>query len=183
MTKLSNLLIVSILFFVSLSHTNYASLIGKTFLKQEGETLAGKPLQFPDSFKLHSITLIAFGFSRKAGDDFDSWLIPFRNRYNTNDGVNFISIPMIGKIPKWIVKQMKKGMKKGIDESLHSHQMIYTGNTKVYKEYYRLENKKMGYFFLVDSNGVILWEASGKASNEQLAMLYKVADKQLLESN
>ena len=41
----------------------------------------------------------------------------------------------------------------------------------------------MGYFFLVDSNGVILWEASGKASNEQLDMLYKVADKQLLDSN
>ncbi len=183
MTKLSTLFIVSILFFVSFSHTNYASLIGKTFMKQEGETLAGKPLRFPESFKSHSITLIAFGFSRKAGDDFDSWIIPFRNRYNADDSVNFISIPMIGKIPKWIVKQMKKGMKKGIDESLHSHQMIYRGSTKVYKEYYRLENEKMGYFFLVDSNGVILWEASGKASTEQLAILYKVSDKQLLESN
>ena len=88
------------------------SVIGKPFLAQQGESLAGASLFFPADFKSYKLTFIAYGFSRKSGDDFDSWLKPFQDRYKDDSNVFFVSIPMIGKLPKWILKQMKKGMEK-----------------------------------------------------------------------
>ncbi|MAQ64447.1 hypothetical protein CL647_06985 [bacterium] len=155
--------------------------VNQPFLAQSGESLAGNALVFPDHFKLYDITFVAYGFSRKSGDDFDSWLKPFQERYKADSNVFFVSIPMIGKLPKWILKQMKKGMKRGIDVSLHSHQMIYSGNAKLYQDYYGFSNKKRGYFFLVNSEGTIVWQGEGKSSDDLLKELFLISDSFLLK--
>jgi len=164
---------------LQVEHMN--TMIDKPFLDQAGESLAGDNLVFPYYFKQFKVSFVAYGFSRKAGDDFDSWLKPFQDRYSETDDVFFISIPMIGKLPKWILRQMKKGMKKGIDVTLHPHQMIYSGDTDRYQDYYGFNNKKKGYFLLINSQGTIIWQAEGKATDALLLDLFTVIDSVVAE--
>ena len=65
--------------------------VNQPFLAQSGESLAGNALVFPDHFKLYDITFVAYGFSRKSGDDFDSWLKPFQERYKVHYHLYLIS--------------------------------------------------------------------------------------------
>ncbi|MBH38255.1 hypothetical protein CL658_04400 [bacterium] len=184
-----NVVKIIVIFFMGfLFHTSLFSeddlmkmLVNQPFLAQSGESLDGKALVFPDHFNLYDVTFVAYGFSRKSGDDFDSWLKPFQARYKADSNVFFISIPMIGKLPNWILKQMKKGMKKGIDVHLHAHQMVYSGNTKLYQDYYGFSNKKKGYFLLVNSEGTIVWQGQGKATDELLKELFLMSDSFLLK--
>jgi len=174
---LSVFIIVNQSSFLLASETVMKSMIGKPFYEQKGETLAGSQLSLPKDFNKYSVTFVAIGLSRKAGDDFDSWINPFRQKYSDRKDVFFLSLPIIGKLPNWIVKQMKKGMKKGIDLELHNHHMIYIGDSDVYRAYYGLTDKKRGYFLLVNSDGVIIWQGEGKATKEGLSSLFLITDR------
>ena len=154
------------------------SMIGTSFKEQQGKTLSQKNIVLPQYFN-NRITLVAFGFSRKCQDDFDSWIRPFKIRYNAEPQVFFMEIPMIGHYAKISRSFIDGGMRKGIDKSLHDHVMSFYGKTNPYKQYYGFSKKKMGYFILLDSTSTIVWQAEGRANVQSLEALYRVVDEAL----
>jgi hypothetical protein len=148
------------------------------FLKQDGITLSGKKIELPDYFDSR-ITLVAYGFSRKCQSDFDSWLIPFKKRYELNDTVFYFEIPMLGSNYKWGRYFIEKGMRSGIDPELHDNIMSYYKDTRLYKEFYGFSDRNSGYFLLLDSSSIIIWQAFGQASEFKLNQLYSIVDAEL----
>ena len=135
-------------------------------------------MQLPNYFSSR-ITFVAFGFSRKCQKDFDSWLTPFKTRYDKNKDVFFIEIPMIGKKSKMSEFIIRNAMKAGINRSLHNNVMVFFNDRAVYKEYYGFDQEDVGYFFLVDNHGEIVWQASSEATATKLDKLYFTIDKLL----
>lgn len=164
-------------FYVDLFALN--NVVGKSFFPQTGKTLSGKQVNLPDLFK-NKFAFIAYGFSRKCQNDFDSWLIPFRKRYQSNNQVSYLEIPMIGEKSKVQRFFIQTGMKAGINKKLHDHIMVFFGDLAVYKYFYGFSQINVGYFFLVDKSSKIIWQYMGEASLESLDELFFKID-QLLE--
>ena len=76
------------------------NMLNKPFMDQQGKTLSGEKINLPFYFT-NRVTFVAFGFSRKCQDDFDSWLVPFKEKYDLNRNVFFLEIPMLGAKLKW----------------------------------------------------------------------------------
>mgnify|MGYP001446680785 CR=1 FL=1 len=151
---------------------------GKSFKEQSGITLDNQRVMLPDYFN-QRMTLVAYGFSRKSSADFESVLNPFKLRYKNVDEVFYMEIPMIGPSFKLARKFIEKGMRKSIDKQHHAHLMTYFKSTKPFKDYYGVLDKNRGYFFLVDPNGIILWQLAGSATPDNLTSLFDLIDNYL----
>ena len=179
MYKLLILIIFNIFILDIFSMNN---VINKQFLPQSGSTLSGKIVSLPKFFDSR-ITLVAYGFSRKCQFDFDSWLIPFKKRYELNDNVFFFEIPMLGSKYKWGRYFIEKGMRSGIDPELHDNIMSYYEDTRLYKDFYGFSDKNVGYFLLLDSSSKIIWQAFGQANEFKLTQFYSIVDAELKKRN
>ena len=154
------------------------NVIQKPFLVQTGVTLANQKVVLPEYFH-GKITFIAYGFSRKSQLDIDTWLIPFKQKFQDNEAVYFMEIPMIGTKYRLIKGIIDRGMRSGIDQQDHDNVMSYYGQLRPYIEYYGVTVKERGYFLLLDSRGTIVWQAEGNATEESLKTLFQIVIKML----
>ena len=167
--------ILTVLHISCFSDTKMNNVVGKTFKLQEATTLNGERVRLPDYFE-QRLTLVAYGFSRKSSDDFDAVLSPFKARYEQENDIFFIEIPMLGSSFRLARKFIEKGMRKGIEKQYHPHVMTYFKSTKPFKEYYGITDKNIGYFVLVNAEGNIIWQLAGRATTENINDLYQLTD-------
>ena len=168
------------LFFQSVIVGNMNVVVGEPFMVMEGKTLSKNEVRLPDYFGSR-VTFVAFGFSRHVQADFDSWLTPLKKRYSQDSRFFFIEIPMVG--PRFKIGRIfiESGMRSGIDESLHDHVMSYYEKTAPFRSFYGFSEKKKGYFALVDSQGIIVWQNEGVATDEMLDELYDIVELEFID--
>ncbi len=150
-------------------------LIGEPMLPMSGQTLSKKNIEMPAYFQSKP-TFIAFGFSRKCQEDFESWIKPFRRQYKDTEDVFYMEIPMLGPAFKIGRRFIDRGMRSGIHEPLHDHTVTFYGPTESYKTYYGFTNKKTGYFIVVDQSGIIRWQSHGRATTESFQEMVDVME-------
>ncbi len=136
---------------------------GKRFPTIKAKSLSGKTTVLPDDAE-GDVTLIGIAFERKAQAMLDSWTDYFEDLCS---GKDVYELPMIdGHFWKIFSGFIDKGMKSGIPEEKHDHVVTYYGTTSRFREELFLEDKELGYVFLLDEDGNILFKGEGYADEE-----------------
>lgn len=159
---------------------------GSSFPSLEGETLTNKILTIPTDTK-DKFTLVGMAWSKKSEEALKSWFIPiyqtfiykptkpvlFASEYD----VNVFFVPMFTGVKKAAYKTVMKKMKSKTDPKLVPHILFYKGELKKFKEKLAFSKKDTPYFFVLDTDGKIVYSASGKYSDEKLEEIEAVLEE------
>jgi ATPase complex subunit ATP10 len=142
--------------------------MGTPFPKIKARSLAGTEFTLPDVAK-GQVTLVAIAFRRQAQRMLDSWLVPFERAFGEQPTVTVYEVPMIeGRIFKWMASTIDAGMRAGIPKEKHNHVVTYYGNAAKYRQILEMEDRSLGYIFLLDPEGRIRWRGEGFAEPDEI---------------
>jgi acyl-CoA hydrolase len=144
----------------------------KEFPVVKAKSLSGKELCFPDVIK-GKVTLVAVAFVRGAQFMLDTWTVPFEEACR-EDGV--YEVPMIqGSLWKVFSGFIDSGMRSGIPEKKHDNVATYYGDTTEIRNKLGIKDISLGYVYLVDEEGKIIFEGSGYAKDDDIRKMLKKA--------
>ena len=159
---------------------------GNSFPVLEGETLSNKVLTIPTDTK-DKYTLVGMAWSKKSEAALKSWFIPiyqtfiykptkpvlFASEYD----VNVFFVPMFTGVKKTAYKTVMKKMKSKTDPKLVPHILFYKGELKKYKTELAFSKKDIPYFFVLDTDGKIVYATSGKYSDDKLEEIEAILEE------
>ncbi len=136
---------------------------GRIFPKIEGESLSGKEVTLPDDAEGEAI-LVAVAFKREAQEMLDSWMNYFEELC---EGKEAYELPVI-ESSFWKVFSgfIDSGMKSGIPEEKHDSVVTHYGSASEFKETLEIEDKSLGYVFLLDEDGRVMFKGEGYVDEE-----------------
>jgi len=142
-------------------------LFSQTFPSVETEKLDGKSVKIPDAFNGH-FSFIGVGTSKKAEDELITWQIPVYNKFIAKTGlmddmfdVKVCFLPLFTGVAKAAKNKVVKKLQENNESVVYDHLYIYSGPREPFEEF-GIENKSTPYFYLLDKNGKVVWEAQGK---------------------
>lgn len=162
--------------------------VGKPFPAMETESLTNKLINIPEGLK-GKYSLLGLAFSKKAEDNLKTWLNPVWHQFirkpskmdlfATNYDINLYFIPMFSGHKTVIYKTVMSKVQKTTDPKLHQHILFYKGSLKMYKEALSFKEKKIPYFYLLDTTGKIVWQTNGIYSDQKMQEVVDHLDEAL----
>jgi hypothetical protein len=150
---------------------------GNMFPHMEAETVEDKKVILPADV-VGKYTLLGLAYSKKAEDELNTWFNPvFEKFVRKNTGslfeglgydVNVYFVPMFTGVNAAATGTAKKKALKNIDPQLLPNILFYKGELKTYKEALDFEKKDTPYFFVLDSEGKIVYATSGKWTQQKM---------------
>jgi len=154
-----------------------AQVIGKMFPIMGAETAEDKKVKLPDDVK-GKYTLLGLAYSKKAEDELNTWFSPIFEKFVRKDtdglfagmgyDVNVYFVPMFTGVNAAATGTAKKKAIKNVDAQLLPNILFYKGELKTYKEALDFEMKDTPYFFVLDTNGKIVYATSGKFTEKKM---------------
>lgn len=140
---------------------------GTAFPLMETEDLQGNEVILPEAFeKKHA--LVGLARSKKAEEDLRSWQRPIYNKFVAKTGmmdamfdVEVFFIPVFTGASKAAKGKVVKKLKENNDPLVRDHLLVFSGSTEA-MDALGMDDKKQPYFFLIDSEGEVIWSAKGK---------------------
>lgn len=154
----------------------------RSFPLIEGITLNQQKLTVP--FLNGKTTIIAIAYSRNAEDDMKKWLNPLYETFVRKEksagglssaevyDVNFFFIPLISGF-----KKIAEDFKKGTDKEYWPY-IVDTEKTDIKEVQKKMEvkDKDTPYFYVLDKQGKVIFETSGKYQEAKLSKLEEAAE-------
>jgi hypothetical protein len=154
-----------------------AQVTGKLFPNMEAETVEDKKVMLPRDVG-GKFTLLGLAYSKKAEDELNTWFSPvFEKFVRKHTGslfegmgydVNVFFVPMFTGVNAAATGTAKKKALKNIDPQLLPNILFYKGELKPYKDALDFEKKDTPYFFVLNSDGKIVYATSGKFSEKKM---------------
>lgn len=150
----------------------------------EAETVEDKKVKLPESTK-GKFTLLGLAYSKKSEDELNTWFTPVFEKFiqKTNGlmagmgyDVNVYFVPMFTGINAAATGTAKKKAVKNVDPQLLPYLLFYKGDLKAYKEALDFEKKDIPYFFVLDSEGKIVFATSGAYSQDKMDSIEEVIE-------
>lgn len=170
MKRLLFLLLLSMVF-----HSN-AQVIGKMFPDLEAETIEDKRVKLPSDVR-GKYTLLGLAYSKKSEDELNSWFQPvFEKFIQKNKGlfegfgydVNVYFVPMFTGINAAATGTAKRKAMKNVDPQLLPYILFYKGELKTYKDALDFEKKDIPYFFVLNTEGKIIYATTGRYTGKKM---------------
>jgi len=161
-----------------------AQVVGKIFPDMEAETVEDKKVKLPKAVA-GKYTLLGLAYSKKSEDDLNSWFQPVFEKFiqKTNGlmsgfgyDVNVYFVPMFTGINAAATGTAKRKALKNIDPQLLPFILFYKGDLKPYKEALDFERKDTPYFFVLNTEGKIIYATSGKYSQDKMDKIEEVIE-------
>ncbi|MEF8874852.1 MAG: hypothetical protein V5A88_09335 [Candidatus Thermoplasmatota archaeon] len=147
---------------------------GKKFPKIKGESLSGKEVVLPDDAE-GEVILVAVAFKREAQGMIDSWMNYFEELC---EGKEAYELPVIeSSLWKVFSGFIDSGMKSGIPQEKHDSVVTHYGGISEFKKKLDIEDKSLGYVFLLDEDGRVMFKGEGYADEEGKEELLKNVEK------
>ncbi len=172
------------IFFLLASASIQAQVVGKMFPSMEAETVEDKKVILPEAAK-GKYTLLGLAYSKKSEDELNSWFQPIFEKFiQKNKGlfegfaydVNVYFVPMFTGVNAAATGTAKRKALKNVDPQLLPYILFYKGELKSYKEALDFEKKDIPYFFVLDTDGKIVYATSGKYSSKKLGEIEEVLE-------
>jgi hypothetical protein len=169
---------------ISLSINCNAQVIGKMFPDMQAETVEDKKILLPQEAK-GKYTLLGLAYSKKSEDELNTWFQPVFEKFiqKTNGlmsgfgyDVNVFFIPMFTGVNAAATGTAKRKAIKNVDPQLLPYILFYKGELKPYKEALDFEKKDIPYFFILDTEGKILFATSGKFTEAKMQQIEEVIE-------
>jgi hypothetical protein len=144
-----------------------------------GTTFAGNQVTLPDD--LHGrVGVLVIGFSKNSGDVCKGWGQRLAGSYGDSRDVMYYQMPVLEGVPKLIRGMVVKGIKSGVPETEQPHFLPTFSDETEWRKVARYANADDAYVLVVDGEGRVRWQTSGKVSDagvgalkEQVEMLRK----------
>lgn len=159
-------------------------IVGKQFPEMTAETVEDKKVSLPQDVK-GKYTLLGLAYSKKSEDALNTWFNPVYAtfiRKNTgqmasfNYDVNVYFVPMFTGINAAATGTAKKKAMKNTDPQLLPYILFYKGELKKYKDELDFEKKDIPYFFVLDSDGKIVFATNGAYSDAKMESIEAVIE-------
>ena len=135
-----------------------------------GTTFAGTQVTLPND--LHGRTgVLVLGFSKSSGDVSKGWGERLSATYRGSQEVMYFQMPVLESVPKLVRGMVVKSIKSGVPESEQSHFMPMFSDEPAWKKIVRYANADDAYVLVVDGDGRVRWQTSGKVSDAGFVML------------
>ena len=135
-----------------------------------GTTFAGTQVTLPDDLR-GRLGVLVLGFSKSSGDVCKGWGQRLAASYSGSSGVMYFQMPVLESVPKFIRGMVVKSIKSGVPESEHPHFMPMFSDEVAWRKIARYANADDAYVLVVDGDGRVRWQTSGKASDARFAAL------------
>lgn len=162
----------------------YAQVTGKPFPEMVAETADDKKVTLPGDVK-GKFTLLGMAYSKKSEDELRTWFQPIFEKFvqkaegllaGMGYDVNVYFIPMFTGINAAAEGTAKRKAMKNLDPQLLPYILFYKGELKPYKEALDFEKKDIPYFFVLNSEGKIVYATSGAFSDSKLDAIEDVIE-------
>ncbi|MBS1680755.1 MAG: hypothetical protein JST48_03510 [Bacteroidetes bacterium] len=171
-------------FLVSLVAGVKAQLIGKVFPDMTAETVDDKKVNIPQDVK-GKYTLLGLAYSKKSEDELNTWFNPiFATFIQKNQGqmatfnydVNVYFVPMFTGVNAAATGTAKRKAMKKVDPKLLPYILFYKGELRKYKDELDFERRDIPYFFVLDTEGKIVFATDGTYSDAKLESIEAVVE-------
>jgi len=168
--------VLILMFWLAATSFSFAQVVGKVFPDMTAETVEDKKVNLPTDTK-GKYTLLGLAYSKKSEDELNSWFNPIFSKFIQKSkglmsgfgyDVNVYFVPMFTGVNAAATGTAKKKAIKNVDPQLLPYILFYKGELKTYKEALDFEKKDIPYFFVLDSEGKIVYATSGKFSQDKL---------------
>ncbi|TXH27546.1 MAG: hypothetical protein E6Q96_06340 [Cyclobacteriaceae bacterium] len=166
----------AVLFALIAINISQAQVVGKQFPDMEAETVEDIKGNLPTDTK-GKYTLLGLAYSKKSEDELNTWFSPVYNKFvkkatgmlaGMGYDVNVYFVPMFTGVNAAATGTAKKKALKNVDPALLPNILFYKGELKTYKEALDFEKKDIPYFFVLDTEGKIVYATSGRFSEGKL---------------
>ena len=149
-----------------------------------GISLAGTSITLPDDLR-GKVGVLVLGFSKSSGDVCKGWGKRLAESYRDSPEVAYYQMPVLESVPKLIRGMVVKSMKSGVPETEQAHFLPVFSDEATWRKIAHYGNTDDAYIVVVDSDGKVLWQTSGKVTDAGFADLKQqigVARSQLSSS-
>lgn len=151
--------------------------VGETFPDMEGESLRYDTVYIPSDLQ-GKYSLIALAFSKKSEKDLGSWFNPMYNQFLVEPDpnaffsfeydINLYIIPMFTGAKRAAYKGTMKKVQETVAPELQHLVLFYKGTLKQYKEALHFDGNDVPYFYVLDPDGKIIYNTSGKYTRNKM---------------
>jgi hypothetical protein len=158
------------LFCLALLIAAYAEAQNARIPTTHGATFAGNQVTLPDD--LHGrVGVFVIGFSKSSGEVCKGWGQRLAESYRDSHDVMYVQMPVLEGVPKLIRGMIVKSIKSGVPEAEQPHFMpVFSGEAE-WQKVARYAAADDAYVLVVDGEGRVRWQTSGKATDAGFAAL------------
>ena len=138
-----------------------------------GETLKNKTISIPEDTR-GNYTFICFATSTKAQRELETWMDPVYNKFIAKTGVmdelydvNIYFIPVFRGADAAMMETVKRRFNESAQEDVKGHVLFCKGDLSQVTEALGINDDHTPYFFLLNSEGKIIYQTSGIYSEEK----------------
>jgi len=166
------------------SISGFGQVIGKQFPDMIAETIEDKKVNLPADIK-GKFTLIGLAYSKKSEGELNTWFEPIFSKFvqkpegllaGMGYDVNVFFVPMFTGINAAAEGTAKRKALKNLDPQLFPYILFYKGELKSYKEALDFERRDIPYFFVLNTEGKIVYATSGAFSESKLDAIEDVIE-------
>jgi len=135
-----------------------------------GTKLAGTQVTLPGDLR-GRVGVLVLGFSKSSGDVSKGWGQRLAANYTDSSGVMFYEMPVLESVPKVIRGVVVKSIKSGVPEAQQQHFVLLFSDEAEWKRVAHYANADDAYVLVVDGDGVVRWQTSGRVTDAGFAAL------------
>jgi hypothetical protein len=135
-----------------------------------GTTLAGTQVTLPGDLR-GRVGVLVLGFSKGSGDLSKGWGQRLAASYPDSSGVMYYQMPVLESVPKLIRGMVVKSIKSGVPAAEQQHFILLFSGEAEWKKIARYANADDAYVLVVDGDGVVRWQTSGRVTDAGFAAL------------
>lgn len=161
------------------------SMAQKEFPALSGLTLEENTISIPEDSR-GKLTMIGMAYSRKAEEMLKTWYTPMYDKFVLKRGifdhlydVNLYFIPMYTGVKKAAYGKTVKKLKESNRKDLFPYILFYKGSLEPYLSELKMDNKNLPYFFLLDEQGKIVYNAKGLFNESKMEKIEEILDSRL----
>jgi len=144
------------------------NIIGQKFPTIHAHSLVGSKDVLPTAAR-GKVALISIVFERSAQAMVDSWTNLFQQAFGKNCGYVIYQVSMIDTLwGELMSSTIDLGMRFSFPEEKHPFVLMYYGNSLDIRDFLGMDDRSLGYVFLLDTNGNIQGFGKGYSTDSQI---------------
>jgi hypothetical protein len=137
-----------------------------------GTSFAGAQVTLRDDLR-GRVGVLVLGFSKSSGDICKGWGQRLAETYRDSREVTYYQMPVLESVPKLIRGMVTKSIRSGVPEAEQAHFLPTFSDEAEWRKVARYANSDDAYVLVVDGEGRVRWQTSGKVTDAGFAVLKK----------
>ena len=129
-----------------------------------GTTLAGTQITLPDALRT-KLNIVVLGFGHGSEEQIGNWGRLISADYGKSTDIDYFELVMVAGAPKMLRRIMVKRLASSVPFDQRDHYIPLLEGEPAWRAVAHYNKSEDAYVLLVDSDGTVLWQTEGEATN------------------